>query len=166
MKIDNLMKNLQKNAAEQEKTMQEQAQSVTEQHLTSYSMLLRSSRNETEQALAENIKLIRESRTALQQALAWKTMLGALLGVLVTVFLILLAMNLWAWSSLKDKKAELEEVTQKIDRSPIEQKLLAKITVMEWGDEKGDEKGIAITPKTKAVWKTDTNGDQSLFIKK
>ena len=166
MKIDNLMKNLQKNAAEQEKTMQEQAQSVTEQHLTSYSMLLRSSRNETEQALAENIKLIKESRTALQQALAWKTMLGGLMGVLLTVFLMLLALTIWTGVSLKNKRVELAEITEKIDQSPIEQRLLAKITVLEWGEEKGGAIGIAITPKTKAVWKGDTNGDQSLFIKK
>ena len=156
------MKNLEKNAAEQNKSMQEQAQNVTEQHLASYSMLLRSSRNETEQALAENIKIIKESRTAFQQALAWKTMLGTLLGVLVTVFLMLLALTIWTGVSLKNKRAELAEITEKIDQSPIEQRLLTKITVLEW-DDKG---GIAITPKTKALWKNDTNGDQSLFIKK
>ena len=163
MKIDNLMKNLEKNAAEQEKTMQEQAQSVTEQHLTSYSMLLRSSRNEIEQVLAENIKLIKESRTALQQALAWKTMLGGLMGVLLTVFLILLAMNLWTGFSLKNKKAELAEITEKIEQSPVEQRLLAKITVVDWSDEKG---GLVVIPKSKAIWETNQNKEQALFIKK
>lgn len=86
-----------------------------------------------------------------------------LMGVLLTVFLILLAMNLWTGFSLKNKKAELAEITEKIEQSPVEQRLLAKITVVDWSDEKG---GLVVIPKSKAIWETNQNKEQALFIKK
>ena len=161
MKIDNLMKNLEKNAAEQEKTMQEQAQSVTEQHLISYNELLRSSNKVTKQILTENINLIKESRTALQQALAWKTMLGALMGALVTVFLILLGLNAWMGSNLKDKRAELAEITAKIEQSPLEAKALTKLEVRQSPD--NSIWVVAKDPK-KSRAGTNTNGKPSIQL--
>ena len=131
MKIDSLVKNLEKNTAEQDKTMQEQAQSVTKQHLESYIALLKSSNRATEQALIENINLVKESKTPLQQALAWKTMVGALMGVLATVFVILFALTVWTGLSLKDKKAELAEITAKIEQSPLEAKALTQVEILE-----------------------------------
>lgn len=86
-----------------------------------------------------------------------------LMGVLLTVFLILLAMNLWTGFSLKNKKAELAEITEKIEQSPVEQRLLAKITVVDWSDEKG---GLVVIPRSKAIWETNQNKEQALFIKK
>ena len=131
MKIDSLVKNLEKNTAEQDKTMQEQAQSVTKQHLESYIALLKSSNRATEQALIENINLVKESKTPLQQALAWKTMVGALMGVLATVFVILFALTVWTGLSLKDTKAELAEITTKIEQSPLEAKALTQVEILE-----------------------------------
>jgi cytochrome oxidase assembly protein ShyY1 len=53
------------------------------------------------------------------------------MGVLLTVFLILLAMNLWTGISLKNKRAELAEIIQKIEQSPLEAKALAQVEVVE-----------------------------------
>ena len=131
MKIDSLVKNLEKTTAEQDKIMQEQAQSVTKQHLASYNALLRSSKNETEQALAENINLIKQSKSSIQQALAYKTMLGGLMGALLTILAVLFALNVWTGVSLKNKKAELAEITAKIEQSPLEAKALKQIVMME-----------------------------------
>ena len=131
MKIDSLVKNLEKTTAEQDKIMQEQVQSVTKQHLASYNALLRSSKNETEQALAENINLIKQSKSSIQQALAYKTMLGGLMGVLLTILAVLFALNVWTGLSLKNKKAELAEITAKIEQSPLEAKALTQVEVLE-----------------------------------
>ena len=161
MKIDNLIKNLEKNVAEQDKTMQEQAQNVTEQHLTSYNELLRSSNKVTKKILTENINLIKESRTGIQKALAWKTMLGALMGSLVTTFLILLALNAWMGSNLKDKRAELAEITAKIEQSPLEAKALKKLEVRQNPD--NSIWVVAKDPK-KSRAGTNTNGKPSIQL--
>ena len=131
MKIDNLVKNLEKSTEEQDKIMQEQAQSVTKQHLASYNALLRSSKNETEQALAENINLIKQSKSSIQQALAYKTMLGGLMGVLLTILAVLFILTAWTGIDLKNKKAELAEITAKIEQSPLEAKALTQVEVLE-----------------------------------
>ena len=131
MKIDSLVKNLEKTTAEQDKIMQEQVQSVIKQHLASYNALLRSSNRATEQALIENINLIKQSKSSIQQALAYKTMLGGLMGVLATVFVILFALTVWTGIDLKNKKAELAEITAKIEQSPLEAKALTQVEILE-----------------------------------
>ena len=131
MKMDDFLGRLERNTAEQDKIMQEQAQSVTKQHLTSYNALLRSSRNETAQALAENINLIKESKSSIQRALAYKTMLGGLMGALLTALVILFALTAWTGINLKNKKAELAEITAKIEQSPLEAKALTQVEILE-----------------------------------
>lgn len=158
MKIDSLVKNLEKNTAEQDKTMQEQAQSVTKQHLESYIALLKSSNRATEQALIENINLVKESKTPLQQALAWKTMVGALMGVLATVFVILFALTVWTGLSLKDKKAELAEITTKIEQSPLEAKALAQVEIVE-------EKGIIYIANKEGTTASNYSNDKHHILK-
>lgn len=126
-----LGKELGEDTAEQDKIMQEQVQSVTKQHLASYNALLRSSKNETEQALAENINLIKQSKSSIQQALAYKTMLGGLMGVLLTTLAGLFALIAWTGIDLKNKKAELAEITAKIEQSPLEAKALTQVEILE-----------------------------------
>ncbi len=50
MKIDNLISNLQKNTAEQDRIIKEQAENATKQHLESYTALLKASNEETREA--------------------------------------------------------------------------------------------------------------------
>ena len=54
--------------------------------------------------------------------------------------------NLYLAKNITKKQAELAEIQQNIDQSPIQAKALAKVTVMEWKSEKG---GVVITPKSK-----------------
>ena len=158
MKIDSLVKNLEKNTAEQDKTMQEQAQSVTKQHLESYIELLKSSNRATKQALIENINLVKESKTPLQQALAWKTMLGALMGALATVFVILIVLNVWTGVSLKNKRAELAEITAKIEQSPLEAKALAQVEIVE-------ENGIIYIASKEGATASNYSNDKRHILK-
>ena len=55
--------------------------------------------------------------------------------------------NLYLAKNITKKQAELAEIQQNIDQSPIQAKALAKVTVMEWKSEKG---GVVITPKSKS----------------
>ena len=158
MKIDNLVKNLEKTTAEQDKIMQEQAQSVTKQHLASYNALLRSSRNETEQALAENINLIKQSKSSIQQALAYKTMLGGLMGALLTALAVLFALTAWTGIDLKNKKAELAEITAKIEQSPLEAKALAQVEIVE-------ENGIIYIASKEGATASNYSNDKRHILK-
>lgn len=161
MKIDSLVKNLEKNTAEQDKAMQKQAQSVTKQHLASYEQLLRSSRNETEQALAENIKLIRESKSTIQQALTYKTLIGALMGGLIAIALILLTLNLWLGISLKNNRAELAEIQQNIEQTPVQAQVLAKVNI---GKNDDGTLWIEAKQKKKAEVGKSTNGKPLMML--
>ena len=46
--------------------------------------------------------------------------------------------NLYLAKNITKKQAELAEIQQNIDQSPIQAKALAKVTVMEWKSEKGE----------------------------
>lgn len=161
MKIDSLVKNLERTTAEQDKAMQKQAQSVTKQHLASYNELLRSSRNETERVLAENIKLIRESKSTIQQALAYKMLIGALMGGLIAIALILLALNLWLGISLKNSRAELAEIQQNIEQTPVQAQALAKVNI---GKNDDGTLWIEAKQKRKAEVGKSTNGKPLMML--
>lgn len=63
MKIDNLIKNLQKNTTEQEQSIKEQAESVTQQHLENYKALLKASEEATASVIKENLRLIHQEQS-------------------------------------------------------------------------------------------------------
>src|SRR5690606_22993703 len=113
MKIDNLISNLQKNTAEQDRIIKEQAESVTTQHLESYNALLRASSKETEKILRSNLQTIHDQQPRIRNALRLNMLKGTVMGVLITVFLIFLGVNFWLGKQIKDKNQELAELNLK-----------------------------------------------------
>ena len=59
------------------------------------------------------------------------------MGLLLAIILGLGIFNLYLAKNITKKQAELAEIQQNIDQSPIQAKALAKVTVMEWKSEKG-----------------------------
>src|SRR5690606_6205578 len=136
MKIDNLISNLQKNTAEQDRIIKEQAESVTKQHLESYNALLRASSKETEKILRSNRQTIQDHQPKIRNALRLNILTGAVLGVLITMFLIFLGVNWWLAKQIQNKQQELAEISLKVDQTPLEKQILRKVRLVESEDKK------------------------------
>src|SRR5690606_4540596 len=136
MKIDNLISNLQKNTAEQDRIIKEQAESVTTQHLESYNALLRASSKETEKLLRSNLQTIHDQQPKIRNALRLNILTGAVLGVLITVFLIFLGVNWWLAKQIQKKQQELAEINLKVEQTPLEKQILRKVRLQESQDKK------------------------------
>ena len=76
MKIDDLVKNLEQNTAEQDKNIKKQAESVTKQHLESYNALLQKNLKQTESILERNLQTIEEQQPSIVNALRLNTLKG------------------------------------------------------------------------------------------
>ena len=136
MKIDNLMNNLQKNTAEQDRIIKEQAENATKQHLESYTALLRASNKETESILRSNLQTIKNQQPSIKNALRLNILTGAVLGGLIMLFLVVLGINLWLGYQIKDKKQELAEINLELDQSPLEKRILRSVEFHESKDKK------------------------------
>ena len=136
MKIDNLISNLQKNTAEQDRIIKEQAESVTKQHLESYNALLRASSKETEKILRSNLQTIQDQQPKIRNALRLNILTGAVLGVLITVFLIFLGVNWWLAKQIQNKQQELAEINLKVEQTPLEKQILRRVKLHESEDKK------------------------------
>ena len=136
MKIDNLINNLQKNTAEQDRIIKEQAENATKQHLESYTALLRASNKETESILRSNLQTIKNQQPSIKNALRLNILTGAVLGGLIMLFLVVLGINLWLGYQIKDKKQELAEINLEIDQSPLEKRILRSVEFHESKDKK------------------------------
>ena len=136
MKIDNLISNLQKNTAEQDKIIKEQAESVTKQHLESYTALLKKNTEETKKILGSNLQIIQDQQPRIRNALRLNMLKGTVLGVLITVFLIFLGVNFWLGKQIQAKNQELAELNSKIDQTPLQKQVLRKVKLVETEDKK------------------------------
>ena len=136
MKIDNLINNLQKNTAEQDRIIKEQAENATKQHLESYTALLRASNKETESILRSNLQTIKDQQPSIKNALRLNILTGAVLGGLTMLFLVVLGINLWLGYQIKDKKQELAEINLELDQSPLEKRILRSVEFHESKDKK------------------------------
>ena len=136
MKIDNLINNLQKNTAEQDRIIKEQAENATKQHLESYTALLRASNKETESILRSNLQTIKNQQPSIKNALRLNILTGAVLGGLTMLFLVVLGINLWLGYQIKDKKQELAEINLELDQSPLEKRILRSVEFHESKDKK------------------------------
>ena len=164
MKIDNLISNLQKNTAEQDRIIKEQAESVTKQHLENYRALLRANSEETENILRSNLQTIKDQQPSIKKALHLNILKGAVLGVLITLFLILLGINIWMSYQIKGKKQELAEINLQLEQTPLEKRILRTV---EFHEDK-DNKAYFIVAKNskKAEAYTTTGKDKVLKIEK
>ena len=136
MKIDNLISNLQKNTAEQDRIIKEQAENATKQHLESYTALLKASNEETKSVLKSNLQTIKDQQPSIKNALRLNILTGAVLGGLTMLFLIFLAINVWLGYQIKDKKQELAEINLELDQSPLEKRILRSVEFHESKDKK------------------------------
>ena len=136
MKIDNLINNLQKNTAEQDRIIKEQAENATKQHLESYTALLKASNEETKSVLKSNLQTIKDQQPSIKNALRLNILTGAVLGGLTMLFLIFLAINVWLGYQIKDKKQELAEINLELDQSPLEKRILRSVEFHESKDKK------------------------------
>ena len=136
MKIDNLINNLQKNTAEQDRIIKEQAENATKQHLESYTALLRASNKETESILRSNLQTIKDQQPSIKNALRLNILTGAVLGGLTMLFLVVLGIDVWLGYQIKDKKQELAEINLELDQSPLEKRILRTVEFHESKDKK------------------------------
>ena len=136
MKIDNLISNLQKNTAEQDRIIKEQAENATKQHLESYIALLKASNEETKSVLKSNLQTIKDQQPSIKNALRLNILTGAVLGGLTMLFLVVLGINLWLGYQIKDKKQELAEINLELDQSPLEKRILRSVEFHESKDKK------------------------------
>ncbi|MFW1786511.1 hypothetical protein ACG9XL_19285, partial [Acinetobacter nosocomialis] len=58
------------------------------------------------------------------------------MGVLSTVFLIFLGVNIWLGKQIQAKNQELAELNLKIDQTPLEKQILRKVKLVETEDKK------------------------------
>ena len=56
---------------------------------------------------------------------------GAVLGMLITVFLIFLGVNWWLAKQIQNKQQELAEINLKVEQTPLEKQILRKVTLHE-----------------------------------
>ncbi len=136
MKIDNLINNLQKNTAEQDRIIKEQAENATKQHLESYTALLKASNEETKSVLRSNLQIIKDQQPSIKNALHLNILTGAVLGGLIMLFLVFLGINVWLGYQIKDKKQELAEINLELDQSPLEKRILRSVEFHESKDKK------------------------------
>ena len=136
MKIDNLISNLQKNTAEQDRIIKEQAENATKQHLESYIALLKASNEETKSVLKSNLQTIKDQQPSIKNALRLNILTGAVLGGLTMLFLVFLGINVWLGYQIKDKKQELAEINLELDQSPLEKRILRSVEFHESKDKK------------------------------
>ena len=136
MKIDNLINNLQKNTAEQDRIIKEQAENATKQHLESYTALLKASNEETKSVLRSNLQTIKDQQPSIKNALRLNILTGAVLGGLTMLFLVFLGINVWLGYQIKDKKQQLAEINLELDQSPLEKRILRSVEFHESKDKK------------------------------
>lgn len=159
MKIENLVKNFEQNTEKQSKIMSEQMQSVIQQHLTSYNELLSKNRQQTEKILSDHLQLIESHRNDLSKTLNYKMVIGGIMGLLLATMLGLGIFNLWLAKNIRTQQAQLAEIRQNIDQSPLQAKALAKVDLEE-------EKGVIyIANKKGTKAETYPNKDKQIILK-
>ena len=164
MKIDDLVKNLERNTAEQDKIIKKQAESVTKQHLESYNALLQKNLKQTESILEKNLQTIEDQQPSIVNALRLNTLKGAVLGVLVAIFLIFLGITAWLGKEIRSKQQELAELNLELERTPLENRILRMVEF----HESEDNKAYFIVAKNakKAEAYTTTGKDKVLKIER
>ena len=104
--------------------------------LESYNALLRASSKETEKILRSNLQTIKDQQPKIRNALRLNILTGAVLGMLITVFLIFLGVNWWLAKQIQNKQQELAEINLKVEQTPLEKQILRKVTLHESEDKK------------------------------
>ena len=160
MKIDNLINNLQKNTAEQDRIIKEQAENATKQHLESYTALLRASNKETESILRSNLQTIKDQQPSIKNALRLNILTGAVLGGLIILFLVVLGINLWLGYQIKDKKQELAEINLELNQSPLEKRILRSV---EFHESKDKKTYFIVAKNSKKAEVFDNTSDQKVM---
>ena len=128
MKIDDLVANLERNAQEQNKIMTEKIQSVTNQHLASYNELLQSNLKATQKILDDQQATIRQSLSKL----AIINRITAMTSAIMVILMIGLGLgNLWLYKKSQDQTELLAQIQEQIDKSPTQDKILAKLNLSE-----------------------------------
>ena len=161
MKIDNLINNLQKNTAEQDRIIKEQAESVTKQHLESYTALLKTSNEQTKKLLSSNLQIIQDQQPKIRNVLRLNILKGTVLGVLITMFLIFLGVNFWLGKQIQAKNQELTELNLKIEQTPLEKQVLRRVKL----EETMDKKAILIIAKNSKRAEASENKNNQILLK-
>ena len=134
-------------------------QSVIQQHLTSYNELLSKNRQQTEKILSDHLQLIESHRNDLSKTLNYKMVIGGIMGLLLATMLGLGIFNLWLAKNIRTQQAQLAEIRQNIDQSPLQAKALAKVDLEE-------EKGVIyIANKKGTKAETYPNKDKQIILK-
>ncbi len=79
---------------------------------------------------------IQDHQPKIRNALRLNILTGAVLGVLITMFLIFLGVNWWLAKQIQNKQQELAEISLKVDQTPLEKQILRKVRLVESEDKK------------------------------
>ena len=122
MKIDDLVKNLE---AEHSRTGQEYQETSRERYQTARKLQRLTTKNlkQTESILERNLQTIEEQQPSIVNALRLNTLKGAVLGVLVAIFLIFLGITAWLGKEIRAKQQELAEINLELERTPLENRM-------------------------------------------
>ena len=132
--LSDLAKSIQQKTSEQARNTEQIVSSELGQLEQSLQQRLSESERSISNAITSHEKNLKEQ---INKTLAYKTAIGGIMGLLLAIILGLGIFNLYLAKNITKKQAELAEIQQNIDQSPIQAKALAKVTVMEWKSEKG-----------------------------
>ena len=156
--LSDLAKSIQQKTSEQAKTTEQIVSSELEQLEQSLQQRLSESERSIFNAIASHEKNLKEQ---INKTLAYKTAIGSIMGLLLAIILGLGIFNLYLAKNITKKQAELAEIQQNIEQSPLQAKALAKVELLE---EKG-EIYIASKKGTKAEAYQNKDKQQILKIK-
>ena len=163
-KISDLTKDIAKKRQDKERSILEQDESVMKQHLESYNALLQKNLKQTESILEKNLQTIEEQQPSIVNASRLNTLKGAVLGVLVAIFLIFLGITAWLGKEIRSKQQELAEINLELEKTPLEKRILRMVEF----HESEDNKAYFIVAKNakKAEAYTTTGKDKVLKIER
>ena len=122
-------------------------------------MELSKNRQQTEKILSDHLQLIESHRNDLSKTLNYKMVIGGIMGLLLATMLGLGIFNLWLAKNIRTQQAQLAEIRQNIDQSPLQAKALAKVDLEE-------EKGVIyIANKKGTKAETYPNKDKQIILK-
>ena len=153
--------------AEHSRTGQEYQETSRERYQTALGKLQRLTTKNLKQNrehLERNLQTIEEQQPSIVNALRLNTLKGAVLGVLVAIFLIFLGITAWLGKEIRAKQQELAEINLELERTPLENRILRMVEF----HESEDKKAYFIVAKNakKAEAYTTTGKDKVLKIER
>ncbi|MFW1912041.1 MbeB family mobilization protein [Acinetobacter ursingii] len=154
--LSDLAKNIQQKTSEQAKNTEQIVSSEFQQLEQNLQQKLSESERSIFNAIVSHEKSLKEQ---INKTLAYKTAIGGIMGLLLAIILGLGIFSLWLGKNIRNQQAELAEIQQNIDQSPLQAKALAKLELME-------EKGVIyIASKKGAKAESYQNKDKQQILK-